>query len=143
MIKVHFSRRDGVYEISILDNAPAFPPHVLANLGRRGVSTNGTGNGFANTLESLALFSASLIVRENAPEDQCHYNKRITIRFDGRAAFQIESYRAEEIKVLAAGGLAEIVYREMWCDKPPEAYAHLEQAVEEIGRLAADENTEK
>jgi len=138
MVKVHFSRRDGVYTICISDNAPAFSPHILAKLGHRGVSTNGTGDGFANTLESLALFGASLIVREYGPEDQCHYNKRITVRFDGQGAFQIESYRSEEIRALAADGLAEIVHREMWCDKPPEKYTHLNRAMEEIDRLTTD-----
>ncbi|MCL2827723.1 MAG: ATP-binding protein [Oscillospiraceae bacterium] len=143
MIKVHFSRRGGVYAICISDNAPAFPPPILANLGHRGVSTNGTGDGFANTLNALALFGASLIVRECGPEDQCHYNKRITIRFDGQGVFQIESYRAEAIKALAANSLAEIQYREMWCDKPPEKYTHLNEAVAEIGCRDADRTPEK
>lgn len=98
-IEANFTLKNNVYEITISDNAPAFPLEIIARLGERGISTrHGGGNGFANTLETLSLFGASLIVREYIARKPGLCNKRITVHFDGLRQFKIQSHRTGEIK---------------------------------------------
>lgn len=121
VISVYFEKLKGIYQIRIEDNAHDFPVDILANLGRRGVTTNGTGHGFANTLKAIMLIDASLIIREYAPEHECTFNKSIILRFDGEHQFIIESYRSEKIKNANGLGNATIKHAKRVIDKKPES----------------------
>ena len=133
VIDVYFKMSDGAYEIVIKDNAHEFPLDVLSNLGLRSVSTNNSGDGFANTLQTMERFGGSLIICEYAPEDECRCNKSVTLRFDGENQFKIQSYRADEIKALKGESTATIEYME----KPiyttaPKKYEYLSKIVDEL-----------
>ncbi|SCJ78962.1 Uncharacterised protein [Anaerotruncus sp. 2789STDY5834896] len=79
---------DGCYEIDICDNGAPFPAWVLENLGVRGTTTGGTGNGMADIFDTLALCKASFTLQKES-EGQL-YTKHITISFDGTGRLAID-----------------------------------------------------
>jgi len=89
-----FDNDDGIFTIEISDTAHEFPDQVLANLGKRSNSTNGTGNGYAEVFEFLAETGASLIIIEQMktgnPKKTIRvafdYMERVVIRTDYRYA---------------------------------------------------------
>ena len=87
---------NSLYQISIMDNAHPFDLDVLANLGARWNSTNGTGYGWADNFELLAQCRASLEIIEYQ-SDGDEFTKKITILFDDKSEFNIYSYRQDEI----------------------------------------------
>jgi len=69
--------------IKIFDSGIPFPPYVLENLGERGFTTWGTGNGLADLMETLRRAHASIeICTEMKPSDV--FTKQINICFDGK-----------------------------------------------------------
>jgi len=86
----------GNYQISIYDNAHEFDLSILVNLGVRGNSTNGSGFGWADTMELLSRYNASICIREFKPYGDL-FTKEIAIIFDGKNERLIDSYRKEEI----------------------------------------------
>jgi len=95
-ILVSFDLRDADYMISFFDNAHEFEPEVLARLGVRGNSTNGTGYGWEDTFELLRECGASLEIKEFEPYGE-EFTKRISIIFDEKREFIISTYRSEVI----------------------------------------------
>lgn len=79
---------DGCYEIDVCDNGAPFPAWVLENLGVRGTTTGGTGNGMADIFDTLALCKASFTLQKES-EGQL-YTKHITISFDGTGRLAID-----------------------------------------------------
>jgi len=113
IIRLFFKKRADGYAFELFDNAPEFPAEIMAGLGKRGVSTSGSGHGFANTLKTIAPLGASLIVKEYVPFEAHDCNKSITIQFDNLGQFEIESYRADFLQTLTQGARAKIkpIYR--------------------------------
>lgn len=70
----------GIYEIDLLDSGVPFTDRVWENLGLRGNTTGGTGNGMADLVETLQQWRASLTLHEN-PDNS--YTKKLTISFCG------------------------------------------------------------
>jgi len=62
--------------------------------------SGGTGIGFMSTFEIMSDCRASLIISEKAPPGEGIYTKSVTVRFDRRYDYKVESYRAEQIKML-------------------------------------------
>lgn len=93
------------YELSIFDTGVDFEVDTLLKLGLEAVTTNaangGTGTGFMTTFETLDETKASLIITEYPPNDGRFYTKCITIRFDSKKQYRINSYRAEQLKELS------------------------------------------
>jgi len=85
------------YEIDFYDTGAEFAPEVLARLGERGITTGGTGNGLADTLETLEEAGASLYVTEFEPGTDV-FAKCITISFDGKSRRIVRSCRHGEIR---------------------------------------------
>ena len=78
--------KDG-YTIQVYDAAAHFNPEILARIGERGATTNGTGNGLADILETLTPYQASLVIEEYAPDDD--YTKSVSVIFDGLSEIRI------------------------------------------------------
>lgn len=94
--------KNGYYELCIFDTGVDFDIDTMLKLGKQKVTTcdNGNGIGFMTTFETMKETNASLIITENAPNEDRHYTKSVTIRFDGQFKYIIDTYRAEEIKLL-------------------------------------------
>ena len=81
-VLVAFLDESGVFVLEVRDNAHQFPLEVLANLGKRGNSTNGTGNGYAEIFDFLAKSCASIEIAEDCDTDDNFNRKMIRIVFD-------------------------------------------------------------
>lgn len=93
---ISFSDCNGIFAFEIRDNAHAFPPQILAKLGQRGNSTNGTGNGYAEIFEILDECKASFELRENHADGKD--NKTVCITFDQKSwRVILTTYRYEAL----------------------------------------------
>jgi signal transduction histidine kinase len=75
--------------IQIYDSGIPFSPEVLEHFGERGQTTWGTGNGLADTIETLGRAGASLELCQDM-QKQDVFTKCIAIRFDGRGTVEIK-----------------------------------------------------
>ena len=71
------------FEIRLYDSGVPFPPVILEHMGERGNTTDGTGNGLADTIETLAHYYASFAIEPIEPGADI-YTKCVHIAFDGR-----------------------------------------------------------
>ncbi len=71
------------FEIRLYDSGVPFPPVILEHMGERGNTTDGTGNGLADTIETLAHYHASFAIESIEPGADI-YTKCVHIAFDGR-----------------------------------------------------------
>lgn len=94
--------KDGKYELCILDTGVDFDIDTILKLGKQRVTTcdNGNGIGFMTTFETMKETKASLIITENAPNEDRYYTKSVTIRFDNKFKYIVNTYRAKEMKTL-------------------------------------------
>ena len=93
---------NGLYEFCVFDTGIEFKIDTLLKLGLEPATTHkdsgGTGIGFMTTFETMSETKASLIINEMHEMNNTDYTKSITIRFDGKNAYRIKSYRSDEIK---------------------------------------------
>ncbi len=86
------------YEFTVFDSGIPFEPDTLARLGTERVTTHadtgGSGIGLTTTFALLREYSASFIVNEQKPS-AADYTKSVSVRFDGKQAYTIETYRPE------------------------------------------------
>lgn len=80
----------GFYELSIYDNGEPFPEYVLDHLGKRGVTTGGTGHGISDIFEALHRGKMSFFLNQRLPEESI-FTKGICITFDGKEKVSIYS----------------------------------------------------
>ena len=96
-IMVKFGKIDSIYSINIYDTGAEFEPETLDNLGKKPSTTHaeegGTGMGFMNTFETLEKYKASLTIEEYNKPSKDNYTKLISIKFDNKNQFKINSYR--------------------------------------------------
>ena len=71
------------FEIRLYDSGVPFPPVILEHMGERGNTTDGTGNGLADTIETLGHYYASFAIEPIEPGADI-YTKCVHIAFDGR-----------------------------------------------------------
>jgi len=87
------------FELEILDGGIPFKVSTLEQLGTRRITTHantgGSGIGFETTFEIMEEIGASLIINENPPSEN-GYTKSISIRFDNKKGYVIETYRPDE-----------------------------------------------
>jgi signal transduction histidine kinase len=87
------------YELSIFDSGIPFKADTLHRLGTERATTRadagGSGIGFMTTFETMKEFGASLVISEKEPSNT-DYTKSVTIRFDGKCQYIIETYRPGE-----------------------------------------------
>ena len=81
---------DGFYELSIYDNGDPFPEYVLDHLGKRGVTTGGTGHGISDIFETLHRGKMSFFLNQQLPEESI-FTKGICITFDGQEKVSVNS----------------------------------------------------
>ncbi|MCL1807613.1 MAG: hypothetical protein FWG31_07935 [Oscillospiraceae bacterium] len=88
------------YALTVFDSGIEFEPSVLARLGTERVTTRaetgGSGEGFMKTFETMRECGASLIISEKARNSAVH-TKSVTIRFDGKGQYIIETHRPDQI----------------------------------------------
>ena len=100
-IKVIISKSEELYKISVLDTGIEFEIETLLKLGLERITTHrdsgGTGIGFMTTFETLKECKASLVIEEYNNEKD--YTKSVNVIFDGKSEYNINSYRAEKIKL--------------------------------------------
>lgn len=147
VIVVRLRTRDGAFEILIQDSAPEFTLDILANIGQRDNTSRhgsgGLGEGFANTLGTLAMYNASLIIHEYAPESESIYTKGVIFRFDGKRDFIIRSYRADMINDVKENSPATVEYAEKEIIAPATKYPGLSRAWDELPQEGAAGKQEK
>ena len=71
------------FELRLYDSGVPFPPKILEHLGERGNTTDGTGNGIADTVDTLRHYRASFVIEPIEPDTDI-YTKCIHIAFDGQ-----------------------------------------------------------
>ena len=71
------------FEIRLYDSGVPFPTVILEHMGERGNTTDGTGNGLADTIETLGHYHASFAIEPIEPGADI-YTKCVHIAFDGR-----------------------------------------------------------
>ncbi len=74
------------FEIRLYDSGVPFPPEILEHFGERGNTTDGTGNGIADTVATLSRYHASLAIESIEPGTDI-YRKCIHIAFDQQGCF--------------------------------------------------------
>ncbi|MCL1820643.1 MAG: hypothetical protein FWG36_08325 [Oscillospiraceae bacterium] len=84
-------------EFSVHDSGIPFEVDTLSRLGTERVTTHkdGSGIGFMTTFETMRECGASLIISENPPSEKTH-SKSVTIRFDGKNQYIIETHRPDD-----------------------------------------------
>lgn len=84
------------YEFSVQDSGIPFEPDTLVRLGKERVTTkeDGVGIGFMTTFATMRECGASLVIHENTPASD--FSKTITIRFDRKQQYVIETYRPND-----------------------------------------------
>lgn len=92
--------KENIYELCIYDSGIEFKINTLQKLGIERATTHkesgGTGIGFITTFETLNYCNASLIIHELEPNFN-NYSKSITVRFDGKHQYIIDTYRFSEM----------------------------------------------
>jgi signal transduction histidine kinase len=87
------------YALTILDDGKPFDPDTLVRLGTERATTRanygGSGFGFMSTFEIINEYKASLIITEMKPGSG-GFAKSITIRFDNKKQYIIETYRSND-----------------------------------------------
>lgn len=93
-VLLHTGFADGVYALSVCDTGAAFPAEVIRRLGRTRVTTrqDGSGIGMEAVISILRAHGGSLLLDE---EIEPPYTKRVTLRFDGRAAMTVRTARPD------------------------------------------------
>jgi hypothetical protein len=90
---------DKCYALTVFDSGIPFEADTLTRLGTELVTTyaetGGNGIGFIRTFETMRECGASLIIAEKASRDE-DYTKSVTIRFDSKNRYIIETYRPNE-----------------------------------------------
>jgi signal transduction histidine kinase len=85
------------YEFSVHDSGLPFDVETLIRLGEERVTTReadgGSGVGFMKTFETMRERGASMIIQES---EGSVFTKSVTIRFDGKGQYTIETYRPGE-----------------------------------------------
>ena len=95
---------DGDFIFSVQDHALEFPLSILSKLGERGISTNATGDGYAEIFQSLKRTGASLWIKEGRDK------KKISVVFNELQGMYIEStYRKKELEVALIDSVIEVV----------------------------------
>lgn len=93
---------DNCYELTFYDSGIPFTTDTLMRIGTECITTHadigGSGVGFMTTFETMRECRASLIINEKFPND-ADYSKSVTIRFDGKSQYIIESYRPDAFNV--------------------------------------------
>jgi len=87
------------YEFTVFDSGIPFEQDTLMRLGvdytTTHADTGGSGIGLMTTFEVMSKSKASLIISENRPS-HAGYSKSITIRFDNKGQYIIETYRYDD-----------------------------------------------
>ncbi|MDR0979055.1 MAG: hypothetical protein LBL91_03875 [Lachnospiraceae bacterium] len=92
---------DNCYTFSVIDTGIEFEIDTLLNLGIKKVTTHekdgGNGIGFMTTFDTMRKCNASLIIKEKEPS-KTNFTKSVTIRFDSKGEYVINSYRPDKIR---------------------------------------------
>ena len=97
-ILVMLGAAESGYVFMVSDSGIPFEIDILARLGTERVTTHddigGSGIGFMTTFETLQECGASLMISEKQPS-AADYTKSVTIRFDKKNQYIIETYRPD------------------------------------------------
>lgn len=101
-ILVNIGIVNNCYFIEVIDSGIPFEIRTFNNLGIEKATTHqndgGSGIGMLTTFDLLKKKDASLIIKEFGDSDKLHFTKKISIIFDKKHQFIIDSYRCEDIK---------------------------------------------
>lgn len=77
------------YEVSVLDNGRPFSAYVLKHLGKRGVTTGGTGHGLADVFEIADKYQISFVLKQDFPSGYM-FTKSVSLVFDKKGRREID-----------------------------------------------------
>jgi signal transduction histidine kinase len=87
------------YKFAVYDSGIPFEVDTLVRLGSERVTTHadngGSGIGFMTTFQTMRESNASLVISEKPPSGS-DYTKSVTVRFNGKGQYIIETYRPGE-----------------------------------------------
>jgi len=99
-VSVSFCFKNEIPQLCVSDNGILFKPETLLKLGTQKASTRlnkgGSGIGYITIFEILRECKAELIITEHEPKESS-FIKSVTIKFNNKFDYMIESYRAEEL----------------------------------------------
>ncbi|MCL2456770.1 MAG: GHKL domain-containing protein, partial [Defluviitaleaceae bacterium] len=91
-ILISFGEDEDFFAITVLDSGVPFAPETLKNLGKNPASTHlddgGSGIGYMSMFNIMQKYSASLIIREFAPNPE-EFTKSVVFRLDGKNAYNV------------------------------------------------------
>ena len=98
-VLITFGTVGGVHELTVQDSGQPFEVETLMNLGKKRASTHlddgGSGIGYMAIFEILRKCNASITITEYPP--QLHgFIKAVSIRFDGKNAYAVQTHRVDE-----------------------------------------------
>lgn len=100
-ILIALAIRNSCYELEIQDSGVPFPKYIFERIGLQRATSHpdsgGSGIGLMTLFEILKKYRASLIIREFSHK-QDSISKSITVCFNGKCEFCVQSYRANELK---------------------------------------------
>ena len=85
-------RYEDILEIDVVDNGVEFPLNVIKTFGKRGVTTEGTGNGLADLVEFATEVKASICLSEFEGKTNS-FTKKLSVIFDKRGINNFNSNR--------------------------------------------------
>jgi len=106
-LRIRFYDDSEFFALEVFDTAHEFPIHILAKLGQRGNSTNGTGDGYAEIFEFLAESGASLIITEGIESGKTAKTVQVVFDHKGRIVIQT-GYRYDELNEALVGTRFEV-----------------------------------
>lgn len=93
---------DRFYSLYVYDSGIEFEIDTLLNLGQKPSTTHvndgGSGMGFMNIFDTLLQCKASILINEITPPCKENYTKCISIIFDKKSKYEINSYRSDKIE---------------------------------------------
>jgi hypothetical protein len=91
------------YEFTVLDSGIPFEVDTLVRLGTERVTTHAdsgsSGIGFETTFETMKECKASLVINEYE-QSSVDYSKSVSVRFDGKNQYVIETYRPNDFPAI-------------------------------------------
>ena len=107
-VQIILKNDEDVLTFEVRDSASEFAIDILKNLGIRKNSTNGTGDGFSEVMDTIEQTEASLLIEEWKNNDR--NGKSVSVAFDGYGMKLISSHYRTELLASELKNDFEVMY---------------------------------